>query len=77
MKKNVVSWDPSQKDGYIPAPYVLEEGEKINDLYLEPALLSLTKKGRTPVRPFCYFWVFIWWRVSRISVRRVRIWRMW
>ncbi|MBR3840740.1 MAG: hypothetical protein IKM20_06360, partial [Erysipelotrichales bacterium] len=24
------------KDGYIPAPYVLEEGENINDVYLEP-----------------------------------------
>ena len=38
MKKNIISWDPSMKDGYIPAPYVLEEGEKINDLYLEPVL---------------------------------------
>ncbi|MBE6923157.1 MAG: glycoside hydrolase family 3 protein [Ruminococcaceae bacterium] len=38
MKKNIVSWDPSVKDGYIPAPYVLEEGEKINDMYLEPVL---------------------------------------
>ena len=24
------------KDGYIPAPYELEEGEQINDFYLEP-----------------------------------------
>ena len=38
MKKNVISWDPAVKDGYIPAPYVLEEGEKINDMYLEPVL---------------------------------------
>jgi len=38
MKKNPVSWDPAVKDGYIPAPYVLEEGEKINDMYLEPVL---------------------------------------
>ena len=38
MKKNPVAFDPSMKDGYIPAPYVLEEGEKINDLYLEPVL---------------------------------------
>ena len=30
--------DPSVKDGYIPAPYVLEEGEQINDFYLEPVL---------------------------------------
>ena len=40
MKKNIVSWDPSVKDGYIPAPYVLEEGEKINDMYLEPVLFQ-------------------------------------
>ena len=38
MKKNPVSWDPSVKNGYIPAPSVLEEGEKINDMYLEPVL---------------------------------------
>jgi len=38
MKKNPVSWDPAVKNGYIPAPYVLEEGEKINDMYLEPVL---------------------------------------
>ena len=38
MKKNPVSWDKSVKNGYIPAPYVLEEGEKINDMYLEPVL---------------------------------------
>ena len=35
MKKNPVIIDPSMKNGYIPAPYVLEEGEKINDMYLE------------------------------------------
>lgn len=38
MKKNPVSFDPSMKNGYIPAPYVLEEGENINDFYLEPVL---------------------------------------
>lgn len=29
------------KDGYIPAPYQLEEGEQINDLYLEPVFLKM------------------------------------
>ena len=38
MKKNLVSIDPTMKNGYIPAPYVLEEGERINDFYLEPVL---------------------------------------
>ena len=38
MKKNPVNLDPNLKNGYIPAPYVLEEGEKINDFYLEPVL---------------------------------------
>ncbi|MDO5153356.1 MAG: glycoside hydrolase family 3 N-terminal domain-containing protein [Eubacteriales bacterium] len=38
MKKNPVNFDPSMKNGYIPAPYVLEEGENINDFYLEPVL---------------------------------------
>lgn len=38
MKKNPVTIDPSMKNGYIPAPYVLEEGESINDFYLEPVL---------------------------------------
>ena len=38
MKKNPVSFDPSIKNGYISAPYVLEAGEKINDFYLEPVL---------------------------------------
>ena len=38
MKKNPVILDPAMKNGYIPAPYVLEEGEKINDFYLEPVL---------------------------------------
>lgn len=38
MKKNPVSVDPGMVDGYIPAPYVLEEGENINDFYLEPVL---------------------------------------
>ena len=31
MKKNPVIIDPNMKNGYIPAPYVLEEGDKIND----------------------------------------------
>ena len=38
MKKNPVIIDPSMKNGYIPAPYVLEEGDKINEMYLEPVL---------------------------------------
>ena len=38
MKKNPVVIDPNMVNGYIPAPYVLEEGEKINDMYLEPVL---------------------------------------
>ncbi|MBQ3192123.1 MAG: glycoside hydrolase family 3 protein [Oscillospiraceae bacterium] len=38
MKKNPVTIDPSMKNGYIPAPYVLEEGDNINDMYLEPVL---------------------------------------
>ncbi len=38
MKKNPVTLDPNMKDGYIPAPYVLEEGENINDFYLEPVI---------------------------------------
>ena len=38
MKKNPVNLEPGLKNGYIPAPYVLEEGEKINDFYLEPVL---------------------------------------
>ena len=38
MKKNPVSFDPKLKNGYIQPPYVLEDGEKINDFYLEPVL---------------------------------------
>ena len=38
MKKNPVNFDPKMKNGYIQPPYVLEEGEKINDMYLEPVL---------------------------------------
>ena len=38
MRKNPVSIDPNLKNGYIPAPYVLEEGENINDFCLEPVL---------------------------------------
>ncbi len=38
MKKTVCKPDATLKNGYIPAPYVLEEGESINDFYLEPVL---------------------------------------
>ena len=38
MKKNPANYDPHMKNGYIPAPYVLEDGEQINDFYLEPVL---------------------------------------
>ena len=38
MRKNPVSIAPNLKNGYIPAPYVLEEGEHINDFCLEPVL---------------------------------------
>ena len=38
MKKNSVNIDPTLKNGYIQPPYVLEEGDKINDFYLEPVL---------------------------------------
>ena len=38
MKKNPVNLDPSMKNGYISAPYVLENGESINGFYLEPVL---------------------------------------
>ena len=38
MKKNPVSYDGTMQNGYIQPPYVLEDGEKINDFYLEPVL---------------------------------------
>lgn len=38
MKKNIVHLDPGVMNGYIPAPYVLEEGDHIYDSYLEPVL---------------------------------------
>ena len=38
MKKNPVNYEPGMRNGYIQPPYVLEEGEKINDMYLEPVL---------------------------------------
>lgn len=38
MKKNLIKPDRDMRDGYIPAPYVLEEGESIHDFYLEPVL---------------------------------------
>ena len=38
MKKRELNFTEikAMKDGYIPAPYELEEGEQINDFYLEP-----------------------------------------
>ena len=33
MKRNPTPFDPQMTNGYIPAPYVLEAGENINDLY--------------------------------------------
>jgi len=38
MKKNPINYEPGMKNGYIQPPYVLEEGDKINDMYLEPVL---------------------------------------
>ena len=38
MKRNPVTLDPAMRNGYIQPPYVLEEGESINDFYLEPVL---------------------------------------
>lgn len=38
MKKNITGIDPNMTNGYIPAPYVLEEGDRINDCYLEPVI---------------------------------------
>ncbi len=38
MKKNLYELAPDLKNGYIPAPYVLEDGDKINDFYLEPVI---------------------------------------
>ena len=38
MKKNPANFDPAMKNGYIQPPYILEEGEQINDFYLEPVL---------------------------------------
>ena len=42
MKKRELSFAEikAMKDGYIPAPYELEEGDKINDFYLEPVLFE-------------------------------------
>lgn len=39
MKKNPINLDPSVKNGYLPAPYILEEGESINDFYLQPVII--------------------------------------
>ena len=38
MKKIPVNYEAGMKNGYIQPPYVLEEGDKINDFYLEPVL---------------------------------------
>ena len=38
VKKNEINYDFKLINGYIPAPYVLEEGDNINDFYLEPVL---------------------------------------
>lgn len=38
MKQNPVVIDHKVKNGYIAPPYVLEDGENINDMYLEPVL---------------------------------------
>ncbi len=38
MKKNPYTPDPAMKNGYIAPPYVLEEGDQINDIYLEPVI---------------------------------------
>ena len=39
MKRNTGDYRKI-KNGYIPAPYVLEDGENINDFYLEPVLFE-------------------------------------
>ena len=67
MKKNPVNLDPAMKNGYIPAPYVLEEGEKITAMLSgadfdmeddkEEYLLFVTKQGtvkRTLLSEFAY-----------------------
>ena len=38
MKKRNLSIKTDEKNGYIVAPYILEEGDRINDFYLEPVL---------------------------------------
>ena len=38
MRKNVIAPDLEMKNGYIPAPYILENGENINDFVLEPVI---------------------------------------
>ena len=40
MKKNKINFNKNMKNGYIPAPYTLEEGDCINDIYLEPVLFQ-------------------------------------
>lgn len=36
MQKRQLVYDAAMKNGYIPAPYVLEDGDNINDFYLDP-----------------------------------------
>ncbi len=38
MRKNQIPETLPSEDGYIPAPYVLEEGDNITDFYLEPVV---------------------------------------
>lgn len=42
MKKETIDFETikKMKNGYIPAPYTLEEGEHINDFYLEPVIFQ-------------------------------------
>lgn len=40
MIKREVHIDPEMKGGYIPAPYELEEGDRIYDAYLEPVYVQ-------------------------------------
>ena len=46
MKKQSVQFDPSMKNGYIPAPYVLEEGDKITVSYATKSQTGVTPISR-------------------------------
>lgn len=46
MRKRQLTYDVTMKNGYIPAPYVLEDGDNINDFYLEPVFFK-NENGRT------------------------------